>query len=741
MNYMPPGAAYPQASYAGPVPPVSGVAAASGSPDARKTSPPFTAAFIYRAVLRWWKIATPLALVLGAAACAYVYLTHEPVYESRAWLRVQPNQYIISPEMRGSQATFVQTQAQIIKSPLVLEQVLSQPEIAEYVIELVGHKDPVSWIAYHMDVLARRDSELFVVGFNGPHPEQAAKITDAIVEAYFNRQAQDEALQMQKTIQLLEDERTRREQTIAGLRESIRELRLDIDPAFEARETAESAEELQLHDSLGNLTKKIVDLEVELEMKKASFAAYQEHFDKTSLEPNPEAIAEVVEQNADVVALRERLEAIHVRLEQIKAASTKGEASAHYVAMARAGAETAKELDELREKLRTETAEKRREARLRKHEEIVRNYQTAIAGDRGQLDVLKERYFQQIREGQDKRNEHLELAMQQAELRRERGVMQRITERTMRLRTEMRAPAQVTLLKGARVPYGPKNQLNMKKIFLFTFAGACIPFGLAVLWERVVCRVSNARELWQADLNVVGEVAKLPVSSRSTALATSAKVGREVSLFEESIDSLRTCLTLSGPGSETQVLVVTSSVSGEGKTSVAAQLAVSIARASGEVTLLIDADMRSPDLHNVFDIPNEPGLAQVLGRECTPDDAIVTNWSNYVHLLPAGTLKSSPHKLLGDGGLSGILDELRKKYKHIVIDTSPILSASESLVLAKSADGTLLCAMRDLSRLDQVQRAYDRLVNTGARPLGTVLNGVPTGRYAYLYGVYSYPRG
>jgi tyrosine-protein kinase Etk/Wzc len=155
---------------------------------------------------------------------------------------------------------------------------------------------------------------------------------------------------------------------------------------------------------------------------------------------------------------------------------------------------------------------------------------------------------------------------------------------------------------------------------------------------------------------------------------------------------------------------------------------------------LIDADMRSPDIHNVFDIPNEPGLAQVLGHECSAKDAIVTTWSNYVHILPAGVLKASPHKLLGDSGLKAFLSEVRSTYRHIIIDTSPILSASESLVLAKAADGTLLCAMREVSRIDQVQRAYERLVNTGARPLGTVLNGVPTGRYAYLYGIYAYPR-
>jgi len=184
--------------------------------------------------------------------------------------------------------------------------------------------------------------------------------------------------------------------------------------------------------------------------------------------------------------------------------------------------------------------------------------------------------------------------------------------------------------------------------------------------------------------------------------------------------------------------VVTSAVNHEGKTSVAAQLAVSIARASGELTLLIDGDMRSPDVHNVFDIPLEPGLAEVLDHQHSLEDAIATSWSKYVHLVPAGKLHSSPHKLLGNGSMKSLLDKVPNRYRYIVIDTPPVLAASESLVLAKAADASLICAMQDVSRVDQVAKTYERLVAAGGNPIGTVLNGVPARRYAYRYGSYSY---
>ena len=98
-----------------------------------------------------------------------------------------------------------------------------------------------------------------------------------------------------------------------------------------------------------------------------------------------------------------------------------------------------------------------------------------------------------------------------------------------------------------------------------------------------------------------------------------------------------------------QALAITSASNSEGKTSIAIQLAVSIARASGQRVLLIDGDMRSPDIHRLLQMRREPGLAEVLSHQCPVQDGIVTDWSNSVHVMPAGKLSASPHKLLGNG--------------------------------------------------------------------------------------------
>jgi tyrosine-protein kinase Etk/Wzc len=87
-----------------------------------------------------------------------------------------------------------------------------------------------------------------------------------------------------------------------------------------------------------------------------------------------------------------------------------------------------------------------------------------------------------------------------------------------------------------------------------------------------------------------------------------------------------------------------------------------------------------------------------------------------------------------------MLEQLRMHYRYVIVDTPPILAASEAMVMARDADGTLICAMRDVSRESHIKLAYQRLLSVGAKPIGTVLNGVPTRQYARRYGNYAYSR-
>ena len=128
----------------------------------------------------------------------------------------------------------------------------------------------------------------------------------------------------------------------------------------------------------------------------------------------------------------------------------------------------------------------------------------------------------------------------------------------------------------------------------------------------------------------------------------------------------------------------------------------------------------------------------MLRGDVAPEDCVVhTDLENF-DVLCAGELKESPHALFSEESLERFLDWASSKYEYIFLDTPPILAAAESLVVAKLADASLVCAMLNISRSDQIQEACERLSMVGSPSVGAVLNGVPFRSYTTRYGEYVY---
>jgi Mrp family chromosome partitioning ATPase len=128
----------------------------------------------------------------------------------------------------------------------------------------------------------------------------------------------------------------------------------------------------------------------------------------------------------------------------------------------------------------------------------------------------------------------------------------------------------------------------------------------------------------------------------------------------------------------------------------------------------------------VFDLKAGPGLAEVLRGECSPEGATVKDREGGLFILPAGSVDaSSPSHLFAGPRFRELLAQLRSQYDKVVIDVAPVLCASETLLIAKDADGVLMCARYAHSRLGQIREAYDRLVAADVKIAAAVLYGVP----------------
>jgi succinoglycan biosynthesis transport protein ExoP len=311
-----------------------------------------------------------------------------------------------------------------------------------------------------------------------------------------------------------------------------------------------------------------------------------------------------------------------------------------------------------------------------------------------------------------------------------------VHERRIQLQTEREAQDTVKQLERAIAPRTPVESLPLKQLGVAGAAALGFPLLLAILLELRSRRVNDASQLEaRSHLSVLGEISMIPVQS-SNGRSSKRTKSRELRLFEESVDSLSTTLILREDLRDARVFTITSALSGEGKTSVSSQLAVSIARATGKRVLLVDGDMRAPDIHHVFGRQMNGGLTAYLNGEADWRELVDKDWSDSVHILSAGVLKGSPHRLLSGNRLQELIREAREEYDFIVMDTPPVLPASETLLFAQAADVCLMCALRDKSRIEQLIQAYHRLEASGARVAGSVLSGVPVREYASYYGDY-----
>jgi capsular exopolysaccharide synthesis family protein len=726
-----------------------------------------TTHFVLGVLRRWWKIAIPVGLLLALLGATTVYLLFEPVYEAAAWFRIEertPYLAFETKENEGRSKLFFQTQIETIRSPLVLGPVIKRPEIVRQP-EIARHSDKTAWLGKQIKVTSVGESELFRILYAAADPKDAAAVVNAVTESYFKLRDQSDSERNQRIIELLGQEQEKRSKEVMRLRDNLRDLAKDVgdkEPTA-GKMQAESPQTHSLADLEGRLVAAQVDrtmLEARIKAIEAELASQGKQSDSShdSLggpaskqeAASRDAMADkIIEDNHVVQQQMQLIVQKRTILQANLQRAAKGKLPSGYQWLANELKADEQVLDQLRAEMKPQAlryaeltlmAKPTGWAPQRRLEELAK-----LRSDREAARVLeqmlKDRYAEQRKQIEQRGGEMMELEFKRDELTRAEKVFELIAQRALQLQTERGAPARVTLMQPAEPPGIPVEAFPYRNMTLAVLACFCLPFALVLTWERLVSRVSDSLSLeQQSKVSVLGEIAHLPERTPVTRSSASARIRHDVRLFEESIDSLRTSLTLSEHFGNLRVLAVTSAANHEGKTSVCSQLAMSFTRATGKPLLLIDGDMRSPDIHKVFDVPLEPGLAKVLSGECSLEEAIVTTENDLVHLLPAGRLEVSPHSLLGNGAWTSLLATIPPFYRYVLIDTPPVLSASEALVLAKSADVSLVCVMRDRSRVDQLRRVLDRLAAAGSNSVGLVLNGVPAKDYSYRYGDYSYDR-
>jgi capsular exopolysaccharide synthesis family protein len=198
----------------------------------------------------------------------------------------------------------------------------------------------------------------------------------------------------------------------------------------------------------------------------------------------------------------------------------------------------------------------------------------------------------------------------------------------------------------------------------------------------------------------------------------------------EAYRMLRTSVLLSTAGTPPKTILITSSQPGEGKTTTAVNTAISLAQL-GVSVLLIDADLRRPAVHKAFKVPHNRGISSYLVSNTPIEDLVIKLPIPNLSVLPCGPIPPNPAELISSDRMKELLRALGEQYDHILIDSPPLVSVTDPVILSTLVDGSILVVQSGKSTRDLVRRARRELAGVGAKIFGVVLNNVDVKREGY----------
>jgi capsular exopolysaccharide synthesis family protein len=306
----------------------------------------------------------------------------------------------------------------------------------------------------------------------------------------------------------------------------------------------------------------------------------------------------------------------------------------------------------------------------------------------------------------------------------------------------------ISIVDRAQKPASPYKPNHRKNILLAMLIGLFGGIALAFLFEHLDDTIKYPEDVErQLGIPVLGVI---PIevkeknrtsTSHGTALAFLTQE-QPRSAFAEAYRSTRTALQFSTSEGTPRVLLVTSAMAGEGKSTTALSLAIQFAQA-GKKVLIIDADLRNPSLHRGFGIDNNQGLTNYLAGPAQPASIAKPTTIPNLFCIPTGPLPPNPAELLSSAKMVSLLSLSTDKFEQVLIDSPPVLGLADALILGNLAGGTLLTVEANSTRRGYVQNALKRLKQSRTHLLGGVLTKVDIQRnsYGYYYQSYYYYYG
>ena len=297
----------------------------------------------------------------------------------------------------------------------------------------------------------------------------------------------------------------------------------------------------------------------------------------------------------------------------------------------------------------------------------------------------------------------------------------------------------VILVEPAIAPQNPIRPKVIQNTLLAAVVGGMLAVGLIFLIDALDNTIKGPDDVVRhLSLPTLGMIAH---TEQKNGNLTPVTISQPRSPISESYRALRTNIQFASVDHPIRSLLITSIGPGEGKTTVASNLSVALAQ-SGSNVILIDADLRKPQLHRRMNLPNRKGLTSLfMQSDIHLDGTVQKTDTKGLYLMTSGNLPPNPAELLGSERMDNILERLKNHADVVLVDTPPVLAVTDSVVLGKRVDGVLLVIRAGTTKIVAAQQTVNQLRRLNVNILGVVINDIPTRGARYYYysnGYYAY---
>ena len=683
---------------------------------------------------RWLPASVVAASVVGLAAL--VTFTQKPIYEAKAELLFNKQSNVSSltglsgavGELSGitNLSNPLETQAKVIRSNPIIQKTIDKFNLRD------DDNEPISIENFlkQLKVKSAKGTDVLEISYKGTDPQQAAAIVNSLMQDYIDNN-----------------------------------IRVNTAEARAAREF--------LNNQLPEVESRVVKAEAELrKFKEENKVVALKEEAQFGVEGLKDALQELNQAEAKLAAANERSQALQRELDIEKQKAVELSELSQSPAVQQALQEYQKVQDRLAVARTRLTNQHPTVIDLSNKERALRNQlekrvgqvvnnsnDSSIADDNLQVGEIKQTLTSELLKSEVERLAvakqvgvlRKKFALQQARLtvlpkleQQQRQVERKLQIAQLTYQNLLKKLQEVQVIENQNIGNAriisealvPKKKVSPRillNLLLGGFLGILLGAATALVLEAMdksLKTVEQAKRL--LDYPVLGIIPKFEGKGfdGNPELPT---LNNPYSVESSAFEMLQTNLSFTSSNKTLKVIMVTSSVPGEGKSLISANLAVAISQ-FGQRVLLIDGDMRRPRQNKLWKIHSFSGLSNLLVGKAELQNSIQKSLAT-LDLLPAGKLPPNPGALIDSQSMVSLLEEAKKEYDFIIIDTPPLTAAADSLIFSKLVDGTLLVVRPGVATSDAVNAAKNQLEQSGQRVLGMALNGINRdSQYGGYYG-------